>query len=159
MIRNAAFVLLGQLPLAILAFPRAQVSGWIVLAAWAVPNAFLVTQLLGPRGRFFAPAIWRAAPQPRVALTFDDGPHPDDTPAILAILRAAGARATFFCVGEKARRHPELVRRAAAEGHEIGVHSDTHPWWFSLAPRGRMRREVCDAARTIGELAGRPPRH
>jgi peptidoglycan/xylan/chitin deacetylase (PgdA/CDA1 family) len=63
----------------------------------------------------------------KVALTFDDGPHPSSTPRLLDVLAEFGATATFFCVGRNALAHPELIRRALAEGHRIGSHSLTHP--------------------------------
>lgn len=61
-----------------------------------------------------------------MALTFDDGPHPEHTPRLLDQLAAYEIRATFFVVGREAERHPELVARAAREGHAIGHHSWTH---------------------------------
>ncbi len=125
---------------------------------WAASAAVVTTGLLRPRSTLYGPNLWRAAPQPRVALTFDDGPHPRDTPEILQALATAGVRATFFVVGERARAHSGLLRRAVEEGHEMGVHSDTHPWWFSLAGPGRVRREVREAARTVERLSGRWPR-
>ncbi|WP_323379919.1 polysaccharide deacetylase family protein, partial [Streptomyces alkaliphilus] len=63
----------------------------------------------------------------RIALTFDDGPHPDWTPRILEILRRHGAPATFFVIGENVRAHPDLLRRVAADGHLIANHSWSHP--------------------------------
>jgi len=121
--------------------------------------ALVMDGLLRPGSRTLLPALRRAgATRPRVALTFDDGPHPEDTPAILKILDEAGVRATFFFVGKKAREHPELVRRAALAGHEVGNHSDTHPWWFSLAGSGRIRREIDEAGRTLEDLTGHPVR-
>jgi peptidoglycan-N-acetylglucosamine deacetylase len=57
-----------------------------------------------------------------VALTIDDGPHPATTPELLRVLRSHGARATFFLIGEWAQRHPDLVRRIAADGHELANH-------------------------------------
>ena len=66
---------------------------------------------------------------PQVFLTFDDGPHPVQTPRILDALRAADVLATFFVVGSAAREHPELVRRVADEGHTVGHRP------FSLRPR------------------------
>jgi peptidoglycan-N-acetylglucosamine deacetylase len=128
------------------------------LAAWVLSSAAIMTGLLRPRSRMFGKSLVQAAPQPRVALTFDDGPHPVDTPAILEILEEAGARATFFVVGERARRYPEIVRRVADSGHQVEPHSDTHPWWFSLAPAARTRREVRDSAATVDTLAGRRAR-
>ncbi len=64
--------------------------------------------------------------QPTVALTFDDGPDPTYTPAILDLLAELDVRATFFCVGDSVARHPEIVRRMAAEGHAVGSHGGTH---------------------------------
>lgn len=62
-----------------------------------------------------------------IALSFDDGPDPESTPAVLDALARLGMRATFFVVGERAARHPELIARIVAEGHEIGNHSWDHP--------------------------------
>ena len=63
---------------------------------------------------------------PQVALTFDDGPDPRLTGDVLDVLRAWDVRATFLLVGERVRQHPELARRVVAEGHEVGLHGDTH---------------------------------
>jgi peptidoglycan-N-acetylglucosamine deacetylase len=57
-----------------------------------------------------------------VALTIDDGPHPATTPELLRVLRSHNARATFFLIGARAQRHPDLVRRIAADGHELANH-------------------------------------
>ena len=64
--------------------------------------------------------------QKRVAVTFDDGPHPRYTPQILDILAEYNVKATFFMVGSNADYYPELVRRVLAEGHEIGNHTYNH---------------------------------
>ncbi len=69
-----------------------------------------------------------------VALTFDDGPDPTWTPRILDVLRRNHVHATFFLVGTQVINHPELVRRIVAEGHQIGIHSFTHPDLGKLAP-------------------------
>jgi peptidoglycan/xylan/chitin deacetylase (PgdA/CDA1 family) len=62
----------------------------------------------------------------QIALTFDDGPHPEHTPRLLDALAVAGIHATFFVVGDRARRHPELIRRIASAGHDLGNHTYTH---------------------------------
>jgi peptidoglycan/xylan/chitin deacetylase (PgdA/CDA1 family) len=96
----------------------------LVLGAWSAVAALL--------GYSFTPGFdlpWRVirrVPGRRVALTFDDGPHPDTTPQILAALRRREARATFFVVGEAAARWPELVRQIVAEGHALGNHTQRH---------------------------------
>jgi peptidoglycan/xylan/chitin deacetylase (PgdA/CDA1 family) len=80
-----------------------------------------------------APRAARAAGLPRtlpasggVALTFDDGPHPEGTPAILDILARAHARATFFLIGEQVERRPELAARIASAGHLVALHGYRH---------------------------------
>ncbi len=67
-----------------------------------------------------------SVPGPYVALTFDDGPHASYTPQVLDILKRHGAHATFFVLGSNASRHPGILARAAAEGHEIGSHTWSH---------------------------------
>lgn len=103
--------------------------------------------------------FWRSpTDQQAVALTFDDGPHPEFTPPVLEALRDAGARATFFLIGENARRHPELVRRIVAEGHAVGCHTDTHADLSRLG-WGAVRRECCRGRETLQALSGRPVRY
>ena len=81
-------------------------------------------------------------------LTFDDGPDPHHTPAILDLLRAHGARATFFLVGELIDRHPEIVRRIVEEGHELGNHSWSHPSMSGMPIEAQME----EIARTDARL-------
>lgn len=88
-----------------------------------------------------------------VALTFDDGPHPRGTPAVLEELREHAARATFFVVGEQVRRTGSLLAEIAAAGNAIGVHGDRHRNLLRLAPRA-LARDLDRAAATIGPLAG-----
>ena len=71
---------------------------------------------------------------PGVALTFDDGPHPEGTPAMLEILARAGHRATFFVVGEQVRRRPELLREIIDRGHGVALHGDRHRLQLRLTP-------------------------
>lgn len=68
-----------------------------------------------------------------VAMTFDDGPHPVWTPALLDVLRLRGIRATFYLIGNRVAQYPDIVRRIADEGHEIGNHSWSHPALSTLA--------------------------
>jgi peptidoglycan-N-acetylglucosamine deacetylase len=91
-----------------------------------------------------------------VALTFDDGPHREGTPATLELLRDAGARATFFLVGEQVDRYPELAAEIAAAGHEIGLHGYQH---FLLLRRtvGDVASDLDRALDTIVRAAGQTP--
>lgn len=68
-----------------------------------------------------------------IALTFDDGPHPQ-TCEILDLLRAHGAKATFFTTGSAVEKHPEILREAIAQGHEIATHTGSHPHLSELPP-------------------------
>jgi peptidoglycan/xylan/chitin deacetylase (PgdA/CDA1 family) len=91
-----------------------------------------------------------------ICLTFDDGPNPDITPSILSILARYQVRATFFIVGENARRHPELLRAIAQDGHEIGNHTMTHPSLYWVSP-SVLRREVVECQDLIAEITGERP--
>jgi peptidoglycan/xylan/chitin deacetylase (PgdA/CDA1 family) len=91
-----------------------------------------------------------------VAITFDDGPHPEGTPAVLETLAARGATATFFLVGEQVRAHPDVARAVAEAGHEIAMHGDRH----TLLLRRRAHELALDfdrASATIEEVTGRTP--
>lgn len=82
---------------------------------------------LSPSGPAVPPAVPGPLPAGSwIALTFDDGPQEPETARILDALAAAGATATFFLLGERARAHPDLVRRIAAAGHSLGIHGDRH---------------------------------
>ena len=67
-----------------------------------------------------------------IAITFDDGPHPQNTPRLLDLLKERGIKATFFLIGKSAATWPDIVRRIVAEGHEIGNHTWSHPQLTSL---------------------------
>ena len=91
-----------------------------------------------------------------IALTFDDGPDPEWTPRVLDALGRLGMRATFFLVGERAARHPELVARIAAEGHEVGSHSWDHPSLPELAPAA-VAEQIARTRAALGAADARPP--
>ena len=110
----------------------------------ALPQSWLMTR--GPRAS--------VSQQQEIALTFDDGPHPEHTPRLLDVLAAAGAKGTFFVIGEQTLRHPKLVRRMADEGHEIGNHTWTHSE-PSQTSAVRFLEEVTQTRRMIQNLTGR----
>ncbi len=97
-----------------------------------------------------------------VALTFDDGPHPQGTPAALELLAAAGATATFFLVGEQVERWPEVAAEIAAAGHEIALHGYRHRLMLRRTTAALERDldhavEVIAAATGVTPLCYRPP--
>lgn len=92
-----------------------------------------------------------------VAVTFDDGPHPEGTPAVLDILAAAGIRATFFLVGEQVEQRPELAARVLAAGHLVGLHGYRHHLQLRMRP-GEVEDDLRKGAAAIEDAAGTPPR-
>ena len=112
------------------------------------------------RGRF----VWRLPESSTaLALTFDDGPHPEWTPAMLDVLARAGVRATFFLIGREVEKHPEIVRRIVAEGHAVGGHSFDHSVITGQTPAelvadlARCRDAIARACGTVTQLF-RPPK-
>lgn len=134
----------------------------IVLGGLAVAAlGALAVYLGGP----YAHGLWRhgitrqgGARCRQVALTFDDGPDPRYTPRCLEILKAHGVRATFFLVGQQARRYPDLARRIRADGHDVGNHTWSHQHHWFLGPR-RAMDEVREGSRAISEIIGEPSRY
>ena len=90
-----------------------------------------------------------------IALTIDDGPHPETTPRLLDVLAAYGATATFFTVAQRARAYPELVRRIASDGHTIGVHGLRHREMV-LQSAAQIERDLTDAETIFADILGSP---
>jgi peptidoglycan/xylan/chitin deacetylase (PgdA/CDA1 family) len=121
-------------------------------AAWSAPALASIAPPVAA-----ALALPRRAPagQRAVHMTFDDGPHPEGTPAALEVLRAFGARATFFLVAEQVERHPALTREIVAAGHEVAVHGYRHRCQLRLGPRV-LADDVQRAADVIATIAAPP---
>ncbi len=92
-----------------------------------------------------------------IAITFDDGPHPQNTPRLLDMLRARNIKATFYVIGRNVSLYPNVVRRTVAEGHEIGNHSQTHRLLTKLGD-SELRQEMKLCADAIHNAAGVRPR-
>lgn len=92
-----------------------------------------------------------------VALTFDDGPHDQGTPAVLEALAARGAVATFFLMGEQVERHPTLAAEIVAAGHAIGIHGYRHTLLLRRSP-GAVREDLRRARDVIGSVTATAPR-
>lgn len=131
---------------------RGVVAGLLGAAAWAAPAP-------APIAPIFARAFkipLRLAHADGVALTFDDGPHPQGTPAVLEALARAEAIATFFLVGEQVERFPALAAEIAAAGHEVALHGYRHTLLLRRSPRG-LAADLDRAAAVIEEATGRSP--
>jgi len=137
-------------------------GGWPwVLATLAGCHLVLGWAGMRPRSRLLGPNLLRlpdtAARHGEIALTFDDGPDPYVTPKVLDILDRYGAKASFFCIGEKAAAHPEIVRDILRRGHGVENHTMRHSKLFALFGLTALRTDIAMAQSLLGNLAGRPP--
>lgn len=135
--------------------------GWALGIFW---TTFLVIGYgsILPWVRWFGPHVSELSPEQaadgQVWITVDDGPDPATTPAMLDVLDRYQAKAGFFLIGDKAARHPELVREIVRRGHLVGNHSQTHPAgsFWALRP-ARMWAEVAGCQQTLTEILGQCP--
>jgi peptidoglycan/xylan/chitin deacetylase (PgdA/CDA1 family) len=125
----------------------------LAAAAYAAPAAAAI----GPLRRRWLPALAGAGDPRHVALTFDDGPHPEATPALLRLLDIVGVRATFFVVGRDLEEHPELGRELAAAGHEVGVHGYDHRLLPGRTPVATLT-DLSRATAAVTAITGTVPR-
>ena len=102
----------------------------------------------GPSDRSKSPKL--------IALTFDDGPYPVETPLLLDELADLHVPATFFLIGDDAEQFPSLVRRIAEAGDEIANHTQTHPARFDLLSKPEVTRELVEGAKSLGQFASDP---
>lgn len=136
---------------------------WRWIAAALIANHLVLSAaVFFVRGRLLGPNLDRlpasAVANAQVCLTFDDGPHPELTPRILALLEKYQAKASFFCVGEKAQAHPQIVEEIARRGHSVENHTYRHSPAFAFFGISRLRREVEGAQAILAAIAGRAPR-
>lgn len=135
----------------------------MVLALLALIPLLVLTYLLF-YGGFSGPIDWVMRTQRHlrrdrrvVALTFDDGPDPVRTPALLDVLAEANAPATFFLLGDAVEMHPDVVARMASEGHELGNHTYCHRY-LPLARSRSVERELAKTDRAIADATGHVPK-
>lgn len=133
----------------------------LIWALWAVALCLALGALCLPEAEESVPAA-AAEPAGYIALTFDDGPWPGTTRELLDGLEQRGAKATFFLIGKQIGDRPELVRRMADEGHQIGLHSWDHVPLSGL-DRAGIDRQLSQCRHALEELVGeshfmvRPP--
>jgi peptidoglycan/xylan/chitin deacetylase (PgdA/CDA1 family) len=100
--------------------------------------------------------IQRTVAQSGVALTFDDGPHPEGTPAVFELLERAGVKATFFLVGEQVDRRPELAAEAVERGHVVALHAYRHRLQLRMTPR-ELRADIARGLESLERAIARRP--
>ncbi len=111
---------------------------------------------LGPK--LFERIYWRAlTDEPKIAVTFDDGPHGISTPQILDLLDKFKVSATFFLVGKHLERHHKIARRMVSAGHEIGNHTYSHSLLY-LSTKKRIRDEICRTDTLLRNIDGAEPK-
>jgi len=130
---------------------------WVAIC-FSGPDFLILYHLFAPSSQGICRVFTRfEAAGPEIWLTIDDGPDPEDTPRILDLLDRHGARATFFLVGERAARFPELVAEILRRGHQVGHHTHTHPMrWFWCASSRRLDAELDDALAALGRAGAHP---
>jgi peptidoglycan/xylan/chitin deacetylase (PgdA/CDA1 family) len=127
----------------------------VIVATFAIVMGFGVAL---PQWRMFGPFICQGdSSQRRVTLTFDDGPDPRSTPALLDLLRAENVPATFFCIGRNVAAHPELTARITNEGHLLGNHTYTHSNATNFFGLARLTDEMTRTQSATGAAAGVAP--
>jgi peptidoglycan-N-acetylglucosamine deacetylase len=132
------------------------------LAALVANHAVLAAAGLWPRSQLLG-SNWTRLPGRHgapagVAVTIDDGPDPEVTPQVLSQLDEHRACATFFCVGERVLRYPDIAREIVRRGHDIENHSQRHRHHFSLMGPGGMSEEISRAQDSITQVTGSSPR-
>ncbi len=130
----------------------AAVAAGALVAAQALP----ALTAIGPLRNRITPGLAGVGEPDRVALTFDDGPHPLSTPRFLALLDRLDLRATFFLLGRWAARSPSLVKEIASAGHEIAVHGYDHRCLLARGVRGTYD-DLARARDAIAEAGGEAP--
>ncbi len=131
------------------------------LGALAVDHALLVGAGLWPRSTWLGSNLRRlpeaSAARGEISITLDDGPDPGVTPAVLDLLDAHRAQATFFCIARRAALYPQLCREIVARGHSVQNHSHRHSHTFSLWGPRAFAREISLAQGTLSQITGQRP--
>jgi peptidoglycan-N-acetylglucosamine deacetylase len=158
MARSAAFFSLILLISALLVLLYAFGLFQLVVAVLTATTLLILYLLFHPRNQWLVANRFRVDGTRCLALTFDDGPDPVDTPKLLDLLREKDVKATFFVVGRRADQYPEIVRRACLEGHLVANHTWSHNSLFCFLMPGRLRAEIGRCTESIRRSCGFAPR-
>lgn len=138
---------------------------WVLFPEIRTPLSLILTMhlpvliwgIFDIRSQFFGPVFINNYDRRKsIALTFDDGPDPTCTPAVLDLLREFNFTATFFLVGVRAQKHPDLVQRALHEGHQIACHDLTHSLTGNFRMEKRMFHDIARSKAILEELINTP---
>jgi len=116
----------------------------------------LLIGVVFPRTQLYAQCLSKAR-EPGVALTFDDGPHPETTRRVLSLLAEHGQNATFFVIGWKVDAYPDVVREIVERGHQVGVHGFDHDWTYAFKLPSRVHADVRRCQEAVRRAAGVTP--
>jgi peptidoglycan/xylan/chitin deacetylase (PgdA/CDA1 family) len=134
-------------------------TGYVEIILGSIVFFYLVSTAYGSfqiQANYFVTSIHKGSKKP-VALTFDDGPDPDVTPRILETLKEKGVKATFFVIGKKAEKYPELLRRIDEEGHTVANHSYSHHSLIAFFSENRLRQDLTRCNEIITSILGKSP--
>lgn len=131
---------------------------WVAVAAFVAYASFATLGVVFPQLEMFGDVFWRGdVDESVVALTFDDGPHPDTTRQVLAILARGGHKATFFVVGRKVHEHADVVREIHEAGHELALHGYAHDRLYAFKTPSYVKQDIERTQRAIEEACGAVP--
>ena len=133
---------------------------WVGAGAAAAAVGAVAHGVFWPRSRVLVPVRWRGSTEapPRIAITFDDGPDPESTPAILDALEERRAVAAFFVIGRHVLDHPEVLRVLDERGHLIGNHSFSHAYGGMFRSSAYWQGELHRTGDAIAAAIGKRPR-
>lgn len=140
-----------------LLYPFSRSRLLLVVAIYGAVTLLVLYLLFHPRNQWLVANRSRVDGAGCVALTFDDGPDPVDTPRLLDLLKEKGVKATFFVIGKRADQHPEIVRRAWAEGHLVANHTWSHYSLFCFLTPRRLRAEIERGTESVRRSCGFRP--
>src|ERR1700722_18597188 len=154
MARSALFLLLFLATHAslLLLYPFSLSRLLLASSMYTVGTLVMLYLLFHPRNQWLVDNRSRVEGRGCIALTFDDGPNPVDTPKLLDLLREKNVKATFFVIGKRADQYPEIVRRAWAEGHLIANHTWSHRPLFCFLTPARLRTEIVRGTESVRRI-------
>jgi peptidoglycan-N-acetylglucosamine deacetylase len=149
---------IGAISLLVRSIVLGPVPTWIALVSLFAYVGYCTAGVLVPQLEMYGDALWRGTPGRRhVALTFDDGPHPDGTRRVLQMLDRTGHKATFFVVGRKAAAHSDVILEIHDRGHAIGLHGYGHHRLYSLKDPKFVQDDIRKSQDVIESICGFRP--